>query len=92
MTKTRKTIAESLQEQKEVVRPQELAETPSAPEKPKSPKPPFQQGKKGITLYYDPQVSKQLKQIALDEDRSLHDVMREAINDFFIKKRKPPIA
>lgn len=91
MTKTRKTIAESLQEQKEV-RPQELAEAPASSDKPKSPKPSFQQGKKGITLYYDPQVSKQLKQIALDEDRSLHDVMREAINDFFIKKRKPPLA
>lgn len=60
--------------------------------KPKYPKPAFQEGKKAMTLYFKPEVSKQMKLIALEEDRTLHDVMREAINDFFSKKRKPPIA
>ena len=53
---------------------------------------PCRNGKRVVAGYFDPAVSKQLRQIALDEDTSLQDVLREAINDLFSKKGKPPIA
>jgi hypothetical protein len=97
MTKVRKTIAEQLQSEiQTVAEPLVVSNEPvqSNPEtlKPKTPKPAFQMGKKAMTLYFLPEVSKQLKQIALDGDITLHEVMKEAINDLFIKYRKPPIA
>jgi hypothetical protein len=54
--------------------------------------PPSREGKKSVVGYFDSAVSKQLKQIALDEETSVQDLLREAINDLFVKKSKPPIA
>lgn len=53
---------------------------------------PSRQGKKGIIGYFDPAVSKQLRQIALDEESSVQELLREAVNDLFQKRGKPPIA
>jgi hypothetical protein len=39
-----------------------------------------------------PEAWKALKQIALDGDRTLQDVMTEAINGILIKNEKPPLA
>jgi hypothetical protein len=39
-----------------------------------------------------PETSKQLKQIALDENTSVQDLVIEALNDLFIKHGKRPIA
>jgi hypothetical protein len=50
------------------------------------------EGKKAIVGYFDPAVSRQLKQIALDEETNLQDLLKEAINDLFLKKGKPAIA
>lgn len=56
-------------------------------------KPASRRGKKAVIGYFAPQVSKQLKQMALDQDRSsVQDLLREAINDLFQKYRQPPIA
>ena len=50
-------------------------------------------GKKALIGYFDPDVSKQLKQMMLDHDRnSVQDLLREALNDLFEKYSKPPIA
>ncbi len=49
-------------------------------------------GKKTVAAHFDPAVSKQLKQIGLDTDRSTQDLLREAINDLFEKYGKGPIA
>lgn len=49
-------------------------------------------GKRSVVGYFDPAVSKQLKQIALDEDSNVQELIREAINDLFIKRGKLPIA
>ena len=49
-------------------------------------------GKKTIAAHFDPAVSRQLKQIGLERDRSTQDLLREAINDLFTKYGKPPIA
>jgi len=53
---------------------------------------PSRLGKKALIGYFDPGVSKQLKQIALDRDRTVQDLLTEALNDFFQKLKKPTIA
>lgn len=54
--------------------------------------PPSRKGTKAITGHFDPAVSKQLKQISLDQDTSIQSLLSEAINDLFRKYNKPPIA
>jgi hypothetical protein len=49
-------------------------------------------GKKALIGYFDPGVSKQLKRLALDLDLTSQDLLREALNDFFQKHKKPTIA
>jgi hypothetical protein len=49
-------------------------------------------GKKTVAAHFDPAVSKQLKLIGLEADRSTQDLLREAINDLFTKYGKSPIA
>jgi hypothetical protein len=56
------------------------------------PRPLSREGRKIIAGYFDPAVSKQLHQIALDDDTTLQELLREAINDLFTKRRKAPIA
>ena len=53
---------------------------------------PSRAGKKALIGYFDPGVSKQLKQMALDRDGSVQDLLKEALNDFFQKHKKPTIA
>jgi len=54
--------------------------------------PPSRTGKKTIAGHFDPAVSRQLRQLALEEDSSVQDLLREAINDLFEKKGKPRLA
>lgn len=54
--------------------------------------PPSRQGKKAITGFFDPVVSRQLKQLALDEDKTVQSLLSEALNDLFIKHNHKPIA
>jgi hypothetical protein len=54
--------------------------------------PPSRQGKKTIAGHYDPAVSRQLREIALAEDSSVQELLREALNDLFTKRGRPPIA
>lgn len=58
----------------------------------RSPVPPSRLGKKALTCHFDPAVSKQLKQIALDRDLSVQDLISEALNDLFQKYKKPTLA
>ncbi len=53
---------------------------------------PSRQGKKVIAGYFDPAVSKQLKQMAVDQDTTLQALLAEAINELFHKHGKPTIA
>ena len=53
---------------------------------------PSRASKKALIGYFDPAVSKQLKQIGLDRDLSVQDLLGEAINDLFQKYKKPTIA
>ena len=54
--------------------------------------PPSRQGKKAITGHFDPAVSRQLKQIALDHDTTVQALLAEALNDLFEKYNSNPIA
>lgn len=54
--------------------------------------PPTRVGKVFISAAYDVAVRKQLKQLALDKDTSIQQLMTEALNDLFTKYDLPPIA
>ena len=58
----------------------------------KSKKPPSRMNTKAITGHFDPSVSKQLKMLAVTQDSSIQELLREAINDLFTKHGKNPIA
>ncbi len=49
-------------------------------------------GLKTIAGFYDPAASRQLREIALDEDTNIQELLREAINDLFEKRGKARIA
>ncbi len=53
--------------------------------------PPSRQGKKAIAGHFDPAVSRQLKQIALDNDTTVQALLGEALNDLFLKYDHNPI-
>ena len=48
--------------------------------------------RKGQTLRLTRDAWKQLKVLAIDQDRTAHDLLIEAVNDLFSKYGKPPIA
>jgi hypothetical protein len=50
------------------------------------------EGKKAIAGFFDPAVSRQLKQIGLEKDMSVQDLLREALNDLFEKHGRARIA
>lgn len=54
--------------------------------------PPSRQGKKAITGHFDPAVSRQLKQIALDHGTTVQALLTEAMNELFVKYKRNPIA
>lgn len=49
-------------------------------------------GKKAVTGFFEPEVSKVLKILAIEHESSNQDLIREALNDLFIKYGKKPIA
>ena len=48
--------------------------------------------RKGILVRARPEAWKALKQVALDREITLQDLMIEAINDALVKHGKPPVA
>jgi hypothetical protein len=57
-----------------------------------SKQPPSRKGKKALTGYFDPEVLKQLKLMAVAEDKTVQALMTEALNELFKKYGKPHIA
>jgi hypothetical protein len=53
---------------------------------------PGRHGKKSIGGWFDPAVSRQLRQIALEEGSNVQELLGEAINDLFEKRGKARIA
>lgn len=54
--------------------------------------PPSRRGKKALIGYFDPSVSLQLKQIALEEDSTIQRLLGEAVDLLFQSRGKPTIA
>jgi hypothetical protein len=42
--------------------------------------------------HFDPAVQRQIRQMALDKDSTVQELLREALNDIFIKYNQNPIA
>jgi len=80
--------------------PQPAKPTPEVPQaavpprRPTQPSavPPSRVGKKPVTAFFDPEVSRQIKKIGLDQDKTMQDLLQEALNDLFRKYDLPPIA
>ena len=55
--------------------------------------PPSRRGKRRVSVDVDPEVVRQLKEIGLAlDDRSTQSMLVEAINDFFVKHGRSPLA
>lgn len=48
--------------------------------------------KRNISGYFSPEVHRQLRIIAAEEDKNLQEVLGDALNVFFQNKGRPPIA
>jgi hypothetical protein len=64
---------------------------PAAGETGKAARPSRQQTKL-IGGHFDPIVSRQLRQLALDENSTVQALLAEALNDLFLKYGKKPLA
>ncbi|NTV93524.1 MAG: hypothetical protein HGA72_09795 [Chlorobiaceae bacterium] len=53
---------------------------------------PVRIGKKAVTVWFEPDVVKQLKLIGIEKGMTIQDMMRESLNDFFAKHHKAQIA
>lgn len=53
---------------------------------------PSRVGKKPVTGFFDPAVSRQIKKLGLERDNTMQEVLQEAFNDLFRKYDLPPIA
>jgi len=53
---------------------------------------PSRAGKKPITGFFAPEVSRQIKKVALDQDKTMQELLQEGLNDLFRKYDLPPIA
>ena len=58
----------------------------------KTPLPPSREGKKALTVYFDPEVVRQIKMMSAAEDTTIQALIAEALNDLFAKRGKPHIA
>ena len=55
--------------------------------------PPSRRGKRRITVHVEPEVLRQLKELGLElDDRSTQSMVVEALNDFFVKNGRSPLA
>jgi len=72
--------------------PSQSTEEHSGGEVTRSALPSSRRGKKTIAGHFDPAVSRQLRALGLAHDRTVQDLLSEAINGLFEKYGKPPIA
>ena len=52
-------------------------------------RPPSRRGLKALTVWVDPAVHQQVRMMALEQNRSAEDMMREAVADLFQKYGRP---
>jgi hypothetical protein len=49
-------------------------------------------GRRGVLVRLQPEAWKAMKQIALDQETTLQELMEDAVNDALRKHGKPPLA
>lgn len=74
-----------------ITRPSQTLPPPAAPST-EAKRSPARQGKKAIAFWVDPSASTQLRVAAACMDRSVQDIMTEALEDWFRKHRLPRLA
>lgn len=52
---------------------------------------PGRANKSNVTGYFPPEVKKQLRLLSAEEDKTIQDLLAEALNDLFAKYGKPEI-
>ena len=92
--KQKVSLTEALQEKaKQAPTPQKASVEPEPVEKKKSTKvAPSRVGKRNISGYFPADVHKQLRIIAAEEDLTIEEALGDALNVYFERKGKPPIA
>lgn len=68
--------------------PPPTAPAPAPPED-QSHRPPSRRGMKALTVWVDPAVHRQIRMMALEQNRSTEDMLREALADLFQKYGRP---
>lgn len=53
---------------------------------------PVRRGKKAVTGWFEPDVVRQLKLLGIEQNMTIQDMMKEALNDLFSKYNKAQIA
>jgi len=71
---------------------QVLPETPVEAKKSEDKVPPSRRGKRHISGYFEPEVLRQVKILCAEEDKTVNQVLAEALNSLFVNKGKAPIA
>jgi hypothetical protein len=77
---------------KQVAGASSAAPLPVADEPAATNAPTGRQGKKAVTGFFAPAVSRQLRQIAADTDTTIQELLREALNDLFAKHGRERLA
>ena len=54
--------------------------------------PPSRRGKRHISGYFEPEVLRQVKILCAEEDKTVNQVLADALNSLFVNKGKAPIA
>lgn len=54
--------------------------------------PPSRRGKRHISGYFEPEVLRQVKIICAEEEKTVNQVLADALNSLFVNKGKAPIA
>lgn len=67
-------------------------ETPVDEQKTNGKVPLSRRGKRHISGYFEPEVLRQVKIICAEEDKTINQVLSDALNSHFVNKGKPPIA
>ena len=76
----------------------EAEEQPTSQEKPIQAEktdekvPPSRRGKRHISGYFEPEVLRQVKIICAEEEKTVNQVLADALNSLFVNKGKAPIA
>ena len=71
---------------------QALPETPAAAKIADAKSPPSRRGKRHISGYFDSEVYRQVKIICAEDEKTVQEILGEALNALFVNRGKPPIA